>query len=414
MLLRSISIAGFKSLRKQEISLGLVNILIGQNGAGKSNVLEAIGMLSAAVSGSVSYENLANRGVRLSAAAVYRSALANTERPKTFSLSADFDTLRYKASIYSNDVSQAQASAWPFHSESLHRKDSSGVWAKIAGRSGNGATIVGRPFDKARLKPTESIVQAFELIGDPSPDETAAIAALKEFSIYAPSTAVLRGVDTDPRIKRPVGLTGGGLPAAIAEILRAGPRGRSTEIHRFFKMLSWCQGIGVERVNPELKFRLQGGGEVDLAFHDRHMRRDFNKLYSADVSEGALYVAFILTLMLHERSPRIFALDNVDSTLNPGLVRNIIQNISELSKTTGRQVILTTHNPTALDAVDIFDPDHRLYVVDRADTGGTELTRLAPPEGMTREAWDKEFSGARLSELWIDGLLGGLTPPVML
>ena len=134
MLLRKISIAGFKSVKKQEISIGLVNVLIGQNGAGKSNVLEAIGMLSAAISGSVSYETLAQRGVRLSAPSVYRSALANTERPKTFSLSAEFDTLSYRASIYFNDVGQAESSSWPFHSESLHRKGAIG-WTKIAGRS---------------------------------------------------------------------------------------------------------------------------------------------------------------------------------------------------------------------------------------------------------------------------------------
>ncbi|MBA3772658.1 MAG: AAA family ATPase [Ramlibacter sp.] len=414
MLLRSVTVAGFKSLKKQELNLGLVNVLIGQNGAGKSNVLEAIGMLSAAISGSVSYETLAQRGVRLSAPSVYRSALANSERPKTFSLSAEFDTLRYRASIYSNDVRQAESSAWPFHSESLHRKSEDGTWIPIAGRSGKGATIPGQPFDKTRLKARDSIVQAFELIGDPSAEETAAIDALRGFSIYAPSTAVLRGVDTDPRFKAPLGLTGGGLPAAVAETLKSKLVDGRGELQRFFKMLSWCQRIAVEKVDPSLKFRLQGGGEVDLTFHDRFMRRDFNKLYSADVSEGALYIAFILALMLHEKSPRIFALDNVDSTLNPGLVRNIIQNISELAKATKRQVILTTHNPTALDGMDIFDPDHRLYVVDRSESGATELTRLSPPEGMARKLWDEKFAGARLSELWIDGLLGGLTPPVML
>lgn len=415
MQLRSISISGFKSIREQTIDLGRVNVLIGQNGAGKSNVLEAIAMLSAAISGSVSYETLASRGVRLSAAAVYRSALAKSVRPKTFDLSAEFDRLRYRASIYSSDEHQDESSSWPFHSESLHRKSASGKWVRIAGRSAKGATIVGKAFDKTRLKPTDSIVQVFELIGDPLPEESEAIESLRGFSIYAPSTAVLRGVDSDSRIKAPLGLTGGGLPVAVAETLRAGAKVNArTELQRFFRMLAWCQEISVERANPKLKFRLQGGGEMVLAFHDRFMLQDFNKLYSADVSEGALYVAFILTLMLHEKSPRILALDNVDSTLNPGLVRNIIQNIADLAKATDRQVILTTHNPTALDGLDIFDSDHRLHVVDRSDTGATELTRLSAPHGMTADDWAEKFGGARLSELWIDGLLGGLTPPALL
>ena len=41
-MIRKLSIDGFKSLAKVELELGRVNVLIGENGAGKSNLLEAL------------------------------------------------------------------------------------------------------------------------------------------------------------------------------------------------------------------------------------------------------------------------------------------------------------------------------------------------------------------------------------
>lgn len=52
-----ILINSFKSIGNNsevtEIELGMVNCFIGANGVGKSNILEAIGLLSAAASGDV-------------------------------------------------------------------------------------------------------------------------------------------------------------------------------------------------------------------------------------------------------------------------------------------------------------------------------------------------------------------------
>ncbi len=46
-----ISVEGFKSLARQTIELGRLNVLIGANGSGKSALLEAMGLLGAAVTG---------------------------------------------------------------------------------------------------------------------------------------------------------------------------------------------------------------------------------------------------------------------------------------------------------------------------------------------------------------------------
>ena len=57
-MIRTIQIRGFKSIVFQTLELGRVNCFIGANGVGKSNLLEAIGMLGAAASGMIDDEAL--------------------------------------------------------------------------------------------------------------------------------------------------------------------------------------------------------------------------------------------------------------------------------------------------------------------------------------------------------------------
>jgi predicted ATPase len=139
------------------------------------------------------------------------------------------------------------------------------------------------------------------------------------------------------------------------------------------------------------------------------MGEKFNNLYAYDVSEGALYILFILVLLLHKKSPPLFALDNVDSALNPGMVRGMMGHIIELLKgMPEKQVLMTTHNPTTLDAIDLFNDQHRLFVVQRNPQGHTEIKRIDPPPGFTRETWVEKYHGMRLSEIWLSGVIGGL------
>ena len=73
-----------------------------------------------------------------------------------------------------------------------------------------------------------------------------------------------------------------------------------------------------------------------------------------------------------------------------------------------KQIFLTTHNPTALDAIDLFNENHRLFVVSRSKNGETKIERIKPPENTTKEDWENEYGGLKLSEIWLSGAIGGL------
>src|SRR5229473_6554417 len=87
-MLKSVKIESFKSLESVEVELGLVNVFIGANGSGKSNLLEAIGVLGAAANGRVDDEALLRRGVRPGLPALYKSSFKGSKQPNEIRFSA--------------------------------------------------------------------------------------------------------------------------------------------------------------------------------------------------------------------------------------------------------------------------------------------------------------------------------------
>ena len=73
-MLENLTVRTFKSLEDVTVDLGMVNVFIGANGSGKSNLLEALGVLSAAADGKVDDMVLLARGVRPGLPALYKTA----------------------------------------------------------------------------------------------------------------------------------------------------------------------------------------------------------------------------------------------------------------------------------------------------------------------------------------------------
>ncbi|SFD75779.1 AAA family ATPase [Massilia yuzhufengensis] len=394
-MLNRVHIKGFKSISDANISLGRVNVFIGTNGAGKSNLLEAIAMLSSSFEGGIDYERLARRGARLSSPEIFRSSLKNKERLKTFSIEAEMGEM-----VYSSQVTSV--SKFNYHSESLVSKDG----AKLAGRSNVGARIDGVPL-KGKLDPTKSIIAPYRAFGEDA-SARGVLEDIEKYGIFSLSTPILRGVAEDKSQKSPLGLYGGRLAEAFNEVAR--DQGNREHLQRFFALMDWFRSIGVTtEVDKTLISDKVTLGRTVLTYRDKFMKGSFDHLYGYDVSEGALYVLFVLVLLTHKDAPNIFALDNVDTALNPGLVRQFMSHIIELvCASEKKQIFITTHNPTTLDAIDIFNPEHRLFVVQRMEDGQTEFRRIEPPDGMTKDGWQNQYFGLKMSEIWLSGAMGGL------
>ena len=416
MPLDRLEVRSFKSIVNQTMDFGRVNVFIGANGSGKTNLLEAIGVLSCALSGEVSYAALAKRGIRLSTPGLFASSFRNIERPQAFSLKADMGSLRYEASLLSKNEG-------PFHyaAEKL-------VWSE--GAANRDETSQRLRLDEAKQPDSALSVSAGMLptVCRLHKFNHQPIEALRSYAIYAPNTFVLRGLVRDPSI-RPgdpkieavqepaaqytlgesrLGLHGHHLANAVKEIVEGPDRQARLELQRCLQSLSWFDALEVIDRAPSLPPSSPfGSRNLAVRFKDKFLKESHSELQADDVSEGALFTLFALVLLLHQHSPNVYALENLDSCLHPNLVSDLMSHINQLAvKAPAKQLFITTHNPSALDAVDLFDDGQRLFEVFRNKEGHTEVSRIEPPKGFTRDDWVKKHGGMRLSEIWHAGIIG--------
>jgi len=119
-MLNSIHIRAFKSLHDLQIELGSVNVFIGANGSGKSNILEAIGVLSSAASGRVDDEALLRRGVRPGLPRLYKSSFKKAQTSPYITIEAQSDHASYSVSLL--NPLQDPKPAGTFKNENLQSK----------------------------------------------------------------------------------------------------------------------------------------------------------------------------------------------------------------------------------------------------------------------------------------------------
>ena len=220
-----------------------------------------------------------------------------------------------------------------------------------------------------------------------------------DFLIYNANQLALRGLMNISR-KEPLGIHGENLDVAIASL---GDEGLKELLERS-ALIRWVERIFTD---PEDKLKFEGyklgRSTSTLYFRDRFMRKRANIFSAENANEGILHALFYLTLFISDRTPKTFGIDNIETALNPRLCRNLIKQLAELSKSHDKQALITTHNPAALDGLDLHDDEQRLFVVSRNDAGHTVAQRikLKPP------AKDKE-PRLMLSEMWMRGHLGGI------
>ncbi len=421
-MITEIEIERFKSIRSLRLELGRVNLFIGGNGSGKSNFLEAIGIVSAALSRGLSDSDFRRKGVRITPPALMKSAFKYQDLPRTFTLKVKASSgVQYYCTLSSSETDTSLSFS---HENFLQHGE------KLFARSPMGASALDTRLKRGMDKYRGIWDQTRSIFDYP---ETAAeeIDKISSYAIYSPQTEFLRGRRIGAVDMPPMGLHGEGLPSAVRTFLNDLPslrrdrkKGKFGEqefalVNRAAQLPfapGWASSFQIGKLSEiTTSTDMEQANEDMVYFVDSFMHSKRNKLSVYDSSEGTLFLLFAAMLVAHKQSPKIFAMDNVDSALNPKLTRLLLEEI--ITSTTDRakyslgrgpeQVFLTSHNPTSLDAFDIFDNSTRIFVVSRSEEGETKIERLQPPSDMSPSEWHEVSNGRRLSEMWIDGEIAG-------
>lgn len=394
MELNKISIRSFKTLNDVEFEPGRVNVFVGANGAGKTTILEAIGLLSAALSDRIDNNSMQRKGIRLSVPKLYKSSFADIKKANFISFGVECsrqeDTFDYHVNLnIPNDSESSKRDTWRYHSE---RFAQNGV--QLAGRSG---------ASRAEFDPCVGLyLQEPDLAKSIASD---VVEALRDFAIYQPNTQTLRGTQIDLYQNSPLGLCGGRLAEAIDELLHTSEDGDvylgDTLLDDVLDLIDWASEIKVaapkkSNINSSVPTTRQL-----IEFQDRFMSAGM-PFTAYDASEGGLYVLFLLCLALHNGAPKVFGIDSFDHAMHPRLAQATTRVFCDAILRNGKTVFVTTHNPLVLDGLNLSDDRIRLFAVNKSRKNGhTTLQRIMITDDMLSK-------GASLSRLWIEGRLGGV------
>ena len=392
-MLENLSVRTFKSLDDVKVDLGRVNVFIGANGSGKSNLLEALGILSAAADGKVDDQALLARGVRPGLPALYKSAFPARGRriPPHLHFGARSGQARYEVSLH--NPLEDPAPAWRFKTE---------VW-----EDDNDRLVTRSPGKASKINPERglAVLKAVEVPVGAALD---LLRLLQSYVIFSPTTAVLRGVAPETQPRQPVGLSGGNLPRAILDLLKQCKRDELSQriCREVLGLVDWADEFGWTS-SDRLPLSPTAAASKDvIRFRDRFMRKNKNILSGYDASEGALYALFLAVVSGHEASPALCAVDNADHGLNPRLARSLMECLCRwyLDSSGPRQILLTTHNPLVLDGLPLQDDRVRLFTISRTGSGRTSIHRVVVDDRLLERA----EQGWSLSRLWVMGHLGGV------
>ena len=374
-MIRKITIQNYKSIQEMTLELGRVNVLIGANGAGKSNILEAIAFGAAAVASKLDNEFLASRGIRVTNPTFMKSAFDSKSRQSPICLSIVGDIEDFKL-ILDND--NKPYSKW------LIPMDGNFNYKEKELLLERGREYFRFPKDHI-LTPEDHARIAFSLVPMQSP--------LYNFIIYSPENSALRTFEREGQIE-PLGVNGEGLLKLLGVINDSNENEIIEDIKGLLYFVGWFEDFEIPS--------WQQLGERNIKIKDRFTDVNLEMFTQKSANEGFLFLLFYAALFVSEDTPKFFAIDNIDASLNPKLCTRLIQELVKLAKKYDKQVILTTHNPAVLDGLNLDDPEQKLMVVSRNKQGHTKIKTVQKPKPLNSE------EPIKLSEAFMNGMIGGL------
>jgi predicted ATPase len=423
-MLERLTIRNFKSIVDLTLDLGRINVFIGENGCGKTNILEALAMISAAKSHALDNDELYARGVRVAKPAITFSSFMGRKKNERIRIGCRFENgLRLDSELFSRSPEDIY-SEWqdavlnvdvvpePARMRQASRSPRRGGQSSAMKAQGAGISAIRIWIDEAVLTDQQRLdvgpfVEALarhprDVLAQDDRQFTLRLStpeALLHYLIYNLSTKALRGLHAESR-KLPLGINGEGLDVLISQLTPA----ERKHLREYSHFISWLEDFVVDPQDlGKFEGHKLGKSTSTLYFKDRFMWRRNNLFSAENANEGVLHVLFYLTLFISGRTPQLFGIDNIETSLNPQLCRALMKELAALAKQNDKQALITTHNPAILDGLNLHDDEQRLFVVYRADEGPTRVRRIE-----LKQNAEVDGRNLKLSEMWMRGMLGGL------
>jgi predicted ATPase len=359
-MLTSISIEGFKSIKKQTIPLGRITIIIGANGAGKSNFVSFFKMLNCMMTGGLQ-QFIGKEG---GAQSLLHYGPKNTPMMNA-SLELEIDSHK---DVYGFSLVKAVQDTLIFSEETAlfdgkKREFSSGQKESILSEERNG--------DNFALKDFFSFCRFFQF------HDTS-------------DTANIRNGTYIERNKQ-LYSDAGNLPAYLYML-----RNASDDYRKYYdRIVEKIRYVMPQFGDFVLEPQELNPANILLNWHERTSDYLFGPHQIAD---GALRFMALATLLLQppDRLPKIIIIDEPELGLHPQAIDLLGSMILKVGEHT--QIIVATQSPRLLDSFKC----ENIVVVERDNDNNCSVFKKLDESNL--EQWLDEYS---LSQLWDKNILGG-------
>jgi predicted ATPase len=357
-VIRRLIVQGFRSIRSEVVDFDNPTFLVGRNGSGKSNLVEALAFLSNAMTAPLSEAFSWRGGGRL---VCYGSSTTSEEwEDRTLGLgivlgklSDEITSARYAIQIAATGarrpsyaVQKEQCIIYRHNGRTDHfeRTRNEGFWSTIPGfepRLAEDALAIRLLGGDARFAPVFKAIENIEYYSiNPN--------MLRQWQA-ADSGSVLYADGSN-----------------AASVLQEIADHDQDDLQRICEIM--------EAIVPTLK-RVdvkEYGGRLELMFTQRWEDgpRELT-LEASAMSDGTLRALGLLTAVYQNRIPSLLAIEEPEATIHPGALGVILDVLHHASERT--QVIVTTHSPEVLDAE--WLEDRHIRTVTWQD-GATHVTPL--------------------------------------
>jgi predicted ATPase len=389
MLINRLDLKKILSFRETTIELGPLNVLIGPNAVGKSNLIEVIGLLQAAPAGFAT-AILRGGGVRqwIWLGDRVPSPIADVScqlnltggrhvGPVTYGL--QFSEDHYGLVILKEHIGRVNRDP-----------ESNGVYLE---REYNGAQFGPEALKlmqvqmvgQMSLSPGESVLAQFKNPADATPitdvgNHFARIRIFREFRT-GPQSGARQGIATNAQ--KDALMDGGDNLALILNELNFHDVHKRVVayLHRFcerFEDIKVGVGEGLARAF------LREAGLVEM-------------LSAIRMSDGTLKFLSLLAALFHPKPPPLMCIEEPEVGLHPDALQLVAEALIEASES--MQLIVTTHSDALVDA--LTDRPEAVLVCERDFDNGTQMTRLSKKD---LKKWLEHYT---LGQLWRKGEIGG-------
>lgn len=384
MSIESLRIQGFRSLRDVTWTPGRLNVLIGANGSGKSNLLRALDLLHTAAKGNLSETIISQGGM---GALLWDGRESRISWCLETSATGDFDeNLRFELGIrklgYNLFVEREMLRPQGEDHVLFERKPKQ-VFVYDTERKEltlDAGPIGRKPNDQESLLASDAWLL---------PEPVVLAYTLQKWSVFHDFR-----VDKDAPLRQ----------ATIARFeQRLNPDGQNlipvlhtlyTGNREFKRDVDSAMRAAFGTDYEELVFAPAADQLIQLRVRWRSLKTEQS---AANLSDGTLRFLMLLAILANPELAPLIAIDEPETGLHPGMFPLIAEFAAEAAEKT--QVIFTTHSPQFLDA---FTEEPPTTTVAQMVDGETKLTVL---DGEELRRWLKEYS---LGALFRSGELEGM------